>query len=353
MTSSEIRVRPVHPDDAADLYAIVSDPRVNDTLVQLPSMEFSETQKWVQNHQPGQHRLVAEVNGRVVGSCGLTQNLRPRMMHSGRLGMMIHHDYWGQGVGSALMAAQMNLADNWLNLHRVELEVFTDNPAAVHLYQKFGFEIEGTRRMNVFGGNGRFRDEFQMARLHNTDALHNSPTAPPPPTRPPRQTLTQPVTIRPMHPNDAEQMNALWRHPSVCRTTLQMPSQEIFFARQRLENHSPGGHRLVSLIDEQLVGAITIFQSQNPRMLHTAGLGMMVHPDYWGLGLGSRLMEAILNIADNWLYLKRVDLDVNTDNPTAVRLYEKFGFVIEGTKRFHVFGDGRWSDSYFMARIME
>lgn len=38
-------------------------------------------------------------------------------------------------------------------------------------------------------------------------------------------------------------------------------------------------------------------------------------------------MTAILDIGDNWLNLKRVELEVNTDNPVAVHLYEKFGFV--------------------------
>ncbi len=348
---SQITVRPVHPDDAADLYEIVSDPRVNGTLVQLPSMELSETQNWMEAHKPGQHRLVAEVEGKVVGSCSLIQNRRARMTHSGKLGMMVHYDYWGQGVGSALMAAQMDLADNWLNLNRIELEVLTDNPAAIHLYEKFGFEIEGTRRINVFGGDGRFHDEYQMARLHNTDSLKDSPTAPSPPPRPPRKTLQEPVEIRPLHPDDANQLYTLWRDPAICRTTLQLPSQEIFRTRQRIENPPPGGHRLVSVVNGIVAGTISIFQSQNPRMIHTAGLGMMVHPDYWGLGLGSKLMAAILDIADNWLNLKRVDLEVNVDNPPAVGLYKKFGFEVEGTKRFHTYGDGRWADSYFMSRI--
>jgi putative acetyltransferase len=77
----------------------------------------------------------------------------------------------------------------------------------------------------------------------------------------------------------------------------------------------------------------------------------MVHPDYWGIGIGSQLMSAILDIADNWLNLTRVELEVNTDNPVAVRLYEKFGFEIEGTHKLHAFGNGRWADSYFMSRL--
>jgi L-phenylalanine/L-methionine N-acetyltransferase len=78
---------------------------------------------------------------------------------------------------------------------------------------------------------------------------------------------------------------------------------------------------------------------------------MMVHPDFWGAGIGTALMREIIDLADNWLNLKRVELDVNTDNPAGLRLYEKFGFAIEGTRRMHIYGDGRWADSHFMARI--
>jgi GNAT superfamily N-acetyltransferase len=83
------------------------------------------------------------------------------------------------------------------------------------------------------------------------------------------------------------------------------------------------------------------------------GRSMHRNPEYWGMSIGTQLMDAILDLADNWLNLKRVELEVNTDNPAGVRLYEKSGFVIEGTKRFHTYGDGRWADSYFMARVRD
>lgn len=352
MSKTSISVRPVCSDDAADLYQIVSDPRVNTTLVQLPSMEISETQAWLGKKRPGQHRMVAEIDGRVVGSSSMTQYQNPRLAHGGRIGLMIHHDYWGQGVGSALIAAQINLADNWLNLYRIELEVLTHNTAAIHLYEKFGFEIEGTRQQAVFGGDGHFHDEYQMARLYRTDTLHDSPTAPPPP-RPAQPLQGVQVEIRPLHPDDLSDLYALWRRSAVCRTTLQLPSQEIGRTQERMENPPAGGHRLAAIADNHLIGLVTVFQDQTARMAHSAHLGMMVHPDYWGIGVGSQLMAAILDIADNWLNLKRVDLEVNVDNPPAVHLYEKFGFVIEGRKRYHSYGDGRWADSYFMARLRE
>jgi L-phenylalanine/L-methionine N-acetyltransferase len=51
-----------------------------------------------------------------------------------------------------------------LNLVRIELEVYTDNGPAIHLYKKFGFEIEGTHRMFAFR-NGVYVDVYSMGRL--------------------------------------------------------------------------------------------------------------------------------------------------------------------------------------------
>jgi len=62
-------------------------------------------------------------------------------------------------------------------------------------------------------------------------------------------------------------------------------------------------------------------------------------------------MAAVVELADTWLNVQRLELEVNVDNPAGVRLYRKFGFEIEGTKRWHAFGDGRLADSHFMARL--
>jgi putative acetyltransferase len=346
---NEVMIRPFHPDDAADQHAIVSHPSVARMLLQLPSMELAETERWAKSEKPGRHRLVAAWHGRVIGAINVTQHLRPRLMHSGKLGMMVHPDAWGQGLGSQLMAAALELADNWLNLSRLELEVFTHNQPAIRLYEKFGFELEGTSRKAVFG-SGRFLDEHVMARLHGS---FPGPSEPAPPPSPPPQASFVPedVIIRPPRPDDAGDLYACFSHPLVARTTLQMPSQEIGTSQKRLEESNKRHHRFVAEVSGRAVGIISLHQSDTPRMAHKASMGMMVHPAYWGKGIGSQLMAAIIDLADNWLNVQRLELEVNADNPAGVQLYQKFGFEIEGTKRWHAFGDGRLADSHFMARI--
>lgn len=350
MNASKIVIRPTHPDDAQDLYEIVSHPQVARTLLQLPSMEFSETLNWIKQVNPGQHRLVAELNGRVRGQITLDHFQNPRLKHAGRLGMMVHPDYWNQGVGTALMTAAMDIADNWLDLKRVQLEVFPHNKAAVHLYEKFGFQFEGQRRCAAFG-DGRWLDDLVMARLRDVDSLQVSRELPA--AEPRIKPTMRRLLVRPFHEEDIPALYRLFYHPLVGRTSLQMPSLQLGSFEERMLTDVPGRFRYVAVADDLPVGMISIYRGALPRTSHSAGLGMMVHPDYWGIGVGSRLMEVILDLADNWLGLKRVELEVNTDNPTAIHLYEKFNFVIEGTHRFHTYGAGRWADSHFMARLRE
>jgi putative acetyltransferase len=115
----------------------------------------------------GFYSLVACANGEVIGQIGLhTFPNRPRRRHVGQLGMMVRDDWQGKGVGAALMRAALDLADRWLNLSRLELEVYTDNEPAVRLYKKFGFTIEGTAVQHAFR-DGQYIDSYLMARLRD------------------------------------------------------------------------------------------------------------------------------------------------------------------------------------------
>jgi putative acetyltransferase len=79
--------------------------------------------------------------------------------------MAVRDDRQRRGVGTALMRAGIELADGWLNYQRLELTVYTDNLAALQLYRKFDFAIEGTCRAYAFR-DGCFVDAYAMARLH-------------------------------------------------------------------------------------------------------------------------------------------------------------------------------------------
>ncbi len=163
-----LTIRRSRPSDAEALAALFSGPRATAGTLQMP---YPSLEYWTQrltDPPPDLVSLVAELDGQIIGSAGLhVQSARPRRRHAAGVGMAVHDDWQGQGVGTALMAALLDVADNWYNLHRVELEVFTDNEAGLRLYQKFGFEIEGRLRDYAFR-NGAYADTYVMARLRPT-----------------------------------------------------------------------------------------------------------------------------------------------------------------------------------------
>lgn len=344
-----LQIRPLHPDDAYHLHHIITLPQVARNLLQVPSKTLASTVEWVKTDDPFRHRFVAEQEGKLVGLASLKQVNRPRLFHSGSLGLYVHPDHWGKGVGSALMAQLLDIADNWLNLKRVELEVFTDNAAAIRLYEKFGFVPEGVRRWAAFR-DGALADDLCMARLRDVEHLPVA-QARPLPDKPLSLPATTQVIVRPYQPDDAAALHEFFTRPDVTRTLNRMPYQEFAPFQERMDKAPESAHHLVAVVNDKAVGDIFLNVLTNPRLKHAAILGMALHPDYWGLGLGSRLMAAILDLADNWLNLQRVELMVNTHNAAAIRLYQKHGFVIEGTKHYQGYGDGHWSHSHFMARL--
>lgn len=160
----EIRIRAPEPADAEAIAEIFDCPGVIRGTLQLPFRTGEERRARMLEPSPDVFRLVAEVDGWVVGMLSLHLERSARWRHAGSIGMAVHDDFQGQGIGTALMVALVDLSDRWLGLHRIELQVFTDNAAAIHLYEKFGFVIEGTQRDFAFQ-DGRYVDAYAMARL--------------------------------------------------------------------------------------------------------------------------------------------------------------------------------------------
>ena len=71
------------------------------------------------------------------------------------------------------------------------------------------------------------------------------------------------------------------------------------------------------------------------------------------MGIGKKLMEEILDLADNWLMLARIELGVYPDNNKAIRMYENFGFKKEGIKKYAAIKNGIYVDEIIMGRYNE
>jgi L-phenylalanine/L-methionine N-acetyltransferase len=159
------------------------------------------------------------------------------------------------------------------------------------------------------------------------------------------------LTIRHPEPSDYEGMQKIFTGPKVIRGTLQLPYPSAEMWRKRLEEHRDDVINLVACDGDEIVGQLYIQALTRPRRKHVGQIGMAVRDDYQGQGVGTALMQAAVDMADNWLNLLRIELEVFTDNEPAVQLYKKFGFVIEGTLTKYGFRDGEYVDVYAMARF--
>ena len=158
-----LTIRAREPDDYDAIAELIALPKVRFGTLRLPFTSRDATRKWMEKSSEGHTGIVAVLEGRIVGSAGVNQ-YKGRRSHVGGIGLCVHDDFHRRGIGSAMLAALIDAADNWLGLRRLELTVYVDNGPAIALYKKHGFAIEGTRRQDAFRA-GTFVDSHAMARL--------------------------------------------------------------------------------------------------------------------------------------------------------------------------------------------
>lgn len=105
-------------------------------------------------------------------------------------------------------------------------------------------------------------------------------------------------------------------------------SQEADFIRKFAGN--PGSIMLVAFDEGELIGtgAVSVI-SGKPRFAHRREIAISVRKDYWGKGIGTGLMNLLLDFAKK-SGAEVLELEVRSDNERAIALYKKFGFEKAG-----------------------
>src|SRR5437899_3744883 len=167
MSQKRITIRPLRLEDASDIYEITHLPNVLWGSSLLPSTTanfwFHTIEQWVQDER--MHVFVADISDKVVGMVSVRVGTG-RESHVGDIAMAVHDKYQGQGIGKMLMLTVIDLADNWLNLVRLEVDSYTDNERAIHVYKQFDFEIEGRTRLDALRC-GSCIDSYTTGRTHH------------------------------------------------------------------------------------------------------------------------------------------------------------------------------------------
>ena len=166
-----------------------------------------------------------------------------------------------------------------------------------------------------------------------------------------RKTKTN-LLIRHAAPEDYPGVTRVFAGPKAVWGTLQLPYPSPEVWRKRLAEPDLGLVTLVACERDDLVGIIGLHPNPGqPRRRHAAMIGMTVRDDRQGRGIGTALLKAMVELADGWMNLTRLELTVCTDNEPAVHLYRQHGFEVEGTLRQFVLRHGQLVDAFTMARL--
>lgn len=160
------RLRRIERSDIPTFVRWFSDPQVREFLLLNRPISLAEEERWFERQLESSedHIFAIETtDGTHIGNIGL-HDIDP-IHRSAEMGIVIgEKKYWGQGYGSDAIRALLGFAFYDLNLHRVSLKVYEDNPRAIRAYEKSGFQHEGRLRQAIYR-KGAYYDELMMSIL--------------------------------------------------------------------------------------------------------------------------------------------------------------------------------------------
>lgn len=108
---------------------------------------------------------------------------------------------------------------------------------------------------------------------------------------------------------------------------------------------------LIAEAEGKIIGFTRCIRSKLNRFKHKAEFGICILREYWGLGIGTKLLESALNWADT-KGIEKITLTVVQTNKKAIGLYKKHGFTEEGLlKKDRIHKDGNYYNTVIMGRF--
>ena len=161
--------------------------------------------------------------------------------------------------------------------------------------------------------------------------------------------------IRPIRPSDAADLNEMRLMPAVMESIFGIPSEREASQEEYIKSLTRDVHVLVTEAPgdrgTKPIACSVLKIDARARSRHTAAFEMYICSDFRGMGIGSRLMERMIDLADNWLFLKRLELLLLAADKRAIKFYHSWGFEDEGLLRSKVFMGGEYRDVCIMGRI--
>lgn len=164
----EVLLRTAKTEDASDLIKYLKTTSGETPfLIREPdeiTITLEKEESFIQDKIDSERELMllAYVDGKHVGNCSLMSLATyKRYQHRCEVAIALYKEYWGLGIGKAMLETVLNVATS-LGYEQAELEVVAENESAISLYEKLGFKKYGTFPDNMKYPDGSYRDAYWM-----------------------------------------------------------------------------------------------------------------------------------------------------------------------------------------------
>lgn len=156
----EVTLRFLRADDRDELFRMFSSMSEKALEWSMAPYTMDVIDRWIGNIS-NSIPLVAEYNKKIVGYAVIYKYPHQRRKGIGDLGIYLHQDFHNVGLGTAMTKRVLRLAKKE-KMHRIALTVVAENNVALHLYENFGFQIEGVSKDAFYGHDDKYHDIVDM-----------------------------------------------------------------------------------------------------------------------------------------------------------------------------------------------
>ena len=158
------------------------------------------------------------------------------------------------------------------------------------------------------------------------------------------------LNIRDIEIEDYKEISKIRKMPGVMENILSNKDEEEESIKEKIINRGKNQYWYVAEENGKVIGLGILMNHGNLRKKHVGVITLMVNSDYQNKGVGSLLMDKLINLSES-INIIRLELCVFRDNYKAINLYKKFGFKEEGIKVKSALKNGEYADEIMMARI--